>query len=183
MIAYEADQNIDARWDTGIEQGSVVGTDFDPMLAKVIAKGRTRTDAANKLALALESLHIGGVTTNRDFLVSSLRTKDFLEGKTTSDFIDKAKPQRAVILKDESLENASSAAALWIQGKNRHEAQVLKDMPSGWRNSRLPRQKLNLNYLDETIEVSYQSNRNGTFDINNGTVAKVLQWSLSLIHI
>ena len=69
------------RWDTGIEQGSVVGTDFDPMLAKVIAKGRTRTDAANKLALALESLHIGGVTTNRDFLVSSLRTKDFLEVK------------------------------------------------------------------------------------------------------
>ena len=177
LIAYEANQNIDARWDTGIEQGSVVGTDFDPMLAKVIAKGRTRTDAANKLALALESLHIGGVTTNRDFLVSSLRTKDFLEGKTTSDFIDKAKPQRAVILKDESLENASSAAALWIQGKNRHEAQVLKDMPSGWRNSRLPRQKLNLNYLDGNIEVLYQSNRNGTFDINSGTVAKVLQWS------
>ena len=71
LIAYESDRNIDARWDTGIEQGSVVGTDFDPMLAKVITKGKTRTDAANKLALALESLHIGGVTTNRDFLVAS----------------------------------------------------------------------------------------------------------------
>ena len=58
LIAYESDANIDARWDTGIEQGSVVGTDFDPMLAKVITKGKTRVDAANKLALALESLHL-----------------------------------------------------------------------------------------------------------------------------
>ena len=49
LIAYQADKNIDARWDTGIEEGSVVGTDFDPMLAKVISKGKTRTDAANKL--------------------------------------------------------------------------------------------------------------------------------------
>ena len=81
LIAYQADENIDARWDTGIEEGSVVGTDFDPMLAKVISKGKTRTDAANKLALALENLHIGGVTTNRDFLVASLRTKHFLAGK------------------------------------------------------------------------------------------------------
>ena len=93
LIAYESDTNIDARWDTGIEQGSIVGTDFDPMLAKVITKGKTRTDAANKLALALENLHIGGVTTNRDFLVSSLRSKEFLKGKTTSDFLEKAKPE------------------------------------------------------------------------------------------
>ena len=100
LIAYQADKNIDARWDTGIEEGSVVGTDFDPMLAKVISKGKTRTDAANKLALALENLHIGGVTTNRDFLVASLRTKHFLAGKTTSDFIEKAKPQRAVKLEE-----------------------------------------------------------------------------------
>ena len=142
LIAYESDTNIDARWDTGIEQGSVVGTDFDPMLAKVITKGKTRVDAANKLALALESLHIGGVTTNRDFLVASLRSEDFLKGKTTSDFIEKSNPQRAVVLKGSALENATSAAALWIQGQNRENANILKEIPTGWRNSRLPRQKM-----------------------------------------
>ena len=125
LIAYESDTNIDARWDTGIEQGSIIGTDFDPMLAKVITKGKTRTDAANKLALALENLHIGGVTTNRDFLVSSLRSKEFLKGKTTSDFIEKAKPQRAVLLKGKNLELATTAAALWIQGKNRDRKSVV----------------------------------------------------------
>ena len=177
LIAYESDSNIDARWDTGIEQGSVVGTDFDPMLAKVITKGKTRTDAANKLALALESLHIGGVTTNRDFLVASLRTKDFLKGKTTSDFIEKTNPQRAVILKGTSLENASSAAALWIQGQNRENANILKEIPTGWRNSRLPRQKISFNYLDEDVDVTYQSNRDGSFRVNDGTNAKIIEWT------
>ena len=177
LVAYESDRNIDARWDTGIEQGSVVGTDFDPMLAKVITKGKTRTDAANKLALALESLHIGGVTTNRDFLVASLRTKDFLKGKTTSDFIEKTNPQRAVILEGTPLENASSAAALWIQGHNRENANILKEIPSGWRNSRLPRQKISFNYLDKDVEVTYQSNRDGSFRINDGTTARIIEWT------
>ena len=94
----------------------MIGTDFDPMLAKVIAKGRNRTDAANKLALALQSLHIGGVTTNRDFLVECLRSKDFHKGNTTSDFISIAKPKRSIELKGTELEQAGIAAALWIQG-------------------------------------------------------------------
>ena len=177
LIAYENDTNIDARWDTGIEQGSVVGTDFDPMLAKVITKGKTRTDAANKLALALESLHIGGVTTNRDFLVSSLRSSHFLKGKTTSDFIDKAKPKRSVILKDKILEQATMAAALWIQGRNRNDATILKNIPSGWRNSRLPRQKIGFSYLDKEVFVSYKSNRDNTFSVNEDSTAQILNWS------
>ena len=183
LIAYESDINIDARWDTGIEQGSVVGTDFDPMLAKVITKGKTRVDAANKLALALESLHIGGVTTNRDFLVASLRSEDFLNGKTTSDFIEKTNPQRAVILDGESLENALSAASLWIQGQNRENATILREIPTGWRNSRLPGQKITFNYLDQDIEITYRSNRDGSFTVNNGTTAKIIEWTPSGIDI
>ena len=183
LIAYESDINIEARWDTGIEQGSVVGTDFDPMLAKVITKGKTRVDAANKLALALESLHIGGVTTNRDFLVASLRSEDFLNGKTTSDFIEKTNPQRAVILDGESLENALSAASLWIQGQNRENAAILREIPTGWRNSRLPGQKITFNYLGQDIEITYRSNRDGSFTVNNGTTAKIIEWTPSGIDI
>ena len=183
LIAYETDDSIDARWDTGIEQGSVIGTDFDPMLAKVIAKGKNRTDAANKLALALQSLHIGGVTTNRDFLVASLRSKQFHKGQTTSDFIEKAKPQRSVILKGQQLEQAVTAAALWIQGENRNNASLLKEAPSGWRNSRLPRQKISFEYSDKEINVSYKANRDSSFDLNENTKANILQWTTTGIDL
>jgi acetyl/propionyl-CoA carboxylase alpha subunit len=77
------------RFDSGIERGSVVSVEFDPMLAKVISHAPTRTEASLKLALALERTHLHGVTTNRDFLVSTLRSEEFLAGNTTTDFIER----------------------------------------------------------------------------------------------
>lgn len=183
LIAYEPDPDIEARWDTGVEKGSVIGTDFDPMIAKVITTGKTRTDAANKLALALESLHIGGVTTNRDFLVASLRTSQFHKGLTTSDFIKKAKPKRSIVLKGEELELTASIAALWIQGENRNNATVLNQIPSGWRNSRLPKQKISFKYLKEEITISYSSKRDGSFNLNEDSVAKVVDWHKDSIDV
>ena len=183
LIAYEVDKNIDARWDTGVEQGSIIGTDFDPMLAKVIAKGKNRTDAANKLALALQSLHIGGVTTNRDFLVECLRSPHFHKGNTTSDFIDIAKPKKSKELSKSQLEVAAIAAALWIQGENRENATLLKEIQSGWTNSRLPKQKISFQSGSEEISISYKSDRNGFFNINNDIKAKVIKWNTYGIDI
>ena len=183
LIAYEVDTNIDARWDTGVEQGSIIGTDFDPMLAKVIAKGKNRTDAANKLALALQSLHIGGVTTNRDFLVECLRSPHFHKGNTTSDFIDIAKPKKSKELSKSQLEVAAIAAALWIQGENRENATLLKEIQSGWTNSRLPKQKISFQSSSEEISISYKSDRNGFFNINNDIKAKVIKWNTYGIDI
>jgi len=183
LIAYQPDTNIEARWDTGVEQGSVIGTDFDPMIAKVISTGKTRTDAANKLALALESLHIGGVITNRDFLVSSLRSEEFHEGLTTSDFIEKVNPQRKIPMVGDTLELASSVAALWIQGLNRNNSRTLSQIPSGWRNSRLPKQKLLFKCLEEEATITYQIRRDGSFDLNEGSIAKIFDWKESGIDI
>ena len=183
LIAYQPDANIEARWDTGVEQGSVIGTDFDPMIAKVISTGKTRTDAANKLALALESLHIGGVITNRDFLVSSLRSEEFHQGLTTSDFIEKVDPQRKIPMLGETLKLASSVAALWIQGLNRNNSKTLNQIPSGWRNSRLPKQKLSFKCLEEEATITYQIRRDGSFDLNEGSIAKIFNWRESGIDI
>ena len=183
LIAYEVDENIDARWDTGIEKGSIIGTDFDPMLAKVITKGKNRTDATNKLALALQSLHIGGVITNRDFLVECLRSKHFHKGNTTSDFIEIAKPKRSVELSKDELELAGISAALWIQGENRSKAQILKGIQSGWTNSRLPKQKISFQFDSEELLISYKSNRDGSFNVNNGVKAKVINWDISGLDI
>src|SRR5204863_402682 len=70
------------RVDTGFRDGSVVSPHYDAMLAKVIAHGRTRADAARQLARALGRAAIHGVTTNRDLLVAILREPEFLAGGT-----------------------------------------------------------------------------------------------------
>ena len=74
-------------------------------------KPPTRTEAAGRLALALERCHLGGVTTNRDFLVATLRDPAFLSGDTTTDFIDRVGPARTLTLTDDELERAARLAA------------------------------------------------------------------------
>jgi propionyl-CoA carboxylase alpha chain len=164
------------RWDSGVETGSVVGLAFDPMLAKVIAHAPTRPEAAGRLALALERLHVGGVTTNRDFLAETLRHPAFLDGDTTTDFILRADPAADTGVGRDELEAAAAAGALWLQGRNRAAATVLRTMPSGWRNARLPGQQVTFRHHDDELTVEYRSRRGGMFALGDGRLARVHRW-------
>ncbi|MBW2293892.1 MAG: ATP-grasp domain-containing protein, partial [Deltaproteobacteria bacterium] len=183
LAAFEPAKDPEVRWDSGVERGSVIGTDFDPMLAKVIAYAPTRSEAAGRLALALERTHLGGVTTNRDFLVATLRTEAFLAGDTTTDFIDRIDPARTLELDEQDLERYARTGALWIQGTNRAETQVLGATPSGWRNARMPLQRTVLCFAESDIEVGYQRQRDGRFRFGDGTHATVHAWSPDEIDV
>jgi acetyl/propionyl-CoA carboxylase alpha subunit len=56
------------RVDSGVREGDEIGTEYDPMIAKLIAAGDTREEAFDRLAAALRETEIGGVTTNLPFL-------------------------------------------------------------------------------------------------------------------
>ncbi len=173
LTAFEKSNSAEARWDTGVIKGAVIGTDFDPMLAKVISFAPNRIDAASKLAKALESAHIGGVKTNRDFLINCLKSPEFLKGNTTTDFIERVNPDRKLIINEGDLNHATVIAALWIQMKNRDEAKVAKFMPSGWTNGRLPKQKIIFEYEGQEIKVEYSQKRNGQFSFSDNKVAQI----------
>ncbi|MGO3327709.1 acetyl/propionyl/methylcrotonyl-CoA carboxylase subunit alpha [Gordonia sp. (in: high G+C Gram-positive bacteria)] len=55
------------RVDSGVRVGSVVGSDYDPMLAKVIVYGSDRAEAVDRLDEALAQTRLTGVVTNIDF--------------------------------------------------------------------------------------------------------------------
>ena len=163
LVAFEPTNQSKVRWESGVVQGSVVGVSFDPMLAKVIAHGRTRNEAAARLALALEQLHLGGVVTNRDLLANTLRHPGFLAGDTTTNFIDRVQPKLFLHVSPDEVTYAARAAALWMQAQNRASAELWPSAPSGWRNSRLPNQHVQLRHRDDLVDVHYQSQRDGTF--------------------
>ena len=171
LIAFEENNSAEARWDTGVNKGTVVGTDFDPMLAKIISYAPNRTDAAGKLAKALESAHIGGVKTNRDFLVNCLKTKEFLDGDTTSDFIERVKPSRKLEINQSEIEHASAIAAMWMQQQNRNNSNVAKFMPSGWTNGRLPNQKVTFEFENTEYDFEYKQKRDQKFLFSNNKEA------------
>ena len=173
LIAFEENNSAEARWDTGVNKGTVVGTDFDPMLAKIISYAPNRIDAAGKLAKALESAHIGGVKTNRDFLVNCLKTKEFLDGDTTSDFIERVKPSRKLEINQSEIEHASAIAAMWMQQQNRNNSNVAKFMPSGWTNGRLPNQKVTFEFENTEYDFEYKQERDQKFIFSNNKEAYI----------
>jgi len=183
LIAFEPANDPLVRWDIGIESGSVITSNFDPMLAKVISFGETRTEAANKLALALENSHFGGMKTNRDYLVSILRSEEYLAGDTTTDFIDRVELNSEINLTSEEIENYATVGAMWIQGKNRNEANVLGSVSSGWSNGRLPHQEVKFNYNDKELLIRYKPQRDGSFITDNNKNLNIFDWNESFIDI
>ena len=154
-----------ARFDSGVESGSEVSVEFDPMIAKVIAHAPTRREAAAKLARALEQTALQGLRHNRDFLVATLREPAFLAGDTTTDFIERIDPPRRRDLDTQSLSDAVIAATMAAQAAHRANAKVLAPFRSGWRNSMMPPERTKFRHGDEEIAVSYRSQRNGTFKV------------------
>ncbi len=183
LIAFEPTEDPLVRWDTGVETGSEITPNFDPMLAKIISYGETRVEAANKLALALENSHFGGLKTNRDYLISILRSDEFLKGNTTTDFLEKAKIKDEINLNEEEIYFLAIAASMWIQGKNRYESEVLSNLSSGWNNARLPMQEIKLQFNDELLTVKYKNNREEIFTTDKNNSAKINTWDKNFIDV
>ena len=154
-----------ARFDSGVEAGSEISTQFDPMIAKVIVHAPTRREAAGRLARALETTAIAGLNTNRDFLVTTLRTPEYLAGDTTTDFIERVKPALQRPLERSECVQTAIAVAMEAQAARRAAAKVLKTLPSGWRNSTMPMQSVTYLIGKDEITLAYQSQRDGSFKV------------------
>ncbi|MBU0799851.1 MAG: methylcrotonoyl-CoA carboxylase, partial [Alphaproteobacteria bacterium] len=76
-----------ARVDTGIEEGDAVSIHYDPMVAKIIAHGATRDEAARKMSAALVGTGVAGLRTNQEFLRNIFAHKSFLDADVNTGFI------------------------------------------------------------------------------------------------
>jgi propionyl-CoA carboxylase alpha chain len=164
---------ITARFDSGVEAGSVVAPEFDAMIAKVIVHAPTRREAAAKLARVLETTRVQGLTTNHDFLIATLRTPEFLAGDTTTDFIERVAPAPPAPAHSH-LVQAAIAAAIEAQARRRQSARVLNSIPSGWRSTVMPAEQIAFAVGEETIRLGYRLGRDGVFRFTVGDTAQAV---------
>ena len=75
------------RIDTGVEQGSKIGLDYDPMIAKVTAWGPDRATAIDRLVAALDGMVVEGFKSNRAFLARLANHPAFRAGEVDTGFI------------------------------------------------------------------------------------------------
>ena len=81
------DLGEDGRIETGVEEGDAISPFYDPMIAKLIARGDTRTQAIDELAAILDEVEVWPVRTNAGFLFNALTHPDFAAAKLDTGFI------------------------------------------------------------------------------------------------
>ena len=78
----------DIRIDIGVGEGDEISFYYDPMIAKIICKGNSRTDVIRKMTDFLQSMQIEGIKTNKEFLIEVLKNNSFNDAKFNTKFIE-----------------------------------------------------------------------------------------------
>ena len=87
LTRYRRPTGVGIRVDDGTDEGMEVPIYYDPMLAKLIAYGSTRTEAIQRLLAAIDDYHIEGVSTTLPFGKFVLKHEAFLSGNFDTNFI------------------------------------------------------------------------------------------------
>ena len=163
LHGFEVPSGPAIRVDSGVTTGSEVTPWYDPMLAKVIAYGPTRAEAARTLGSALAGSRIHGITTNRDLLVRILRHPEFLAGEIDTGFLERHDPAvlGAPLATAEAELRHAVAAALAAATERRAGARVLGGLPAGWRNNPSGPQRQSFAAPRGEVSVSYSFDRTG----------------------
>ncbi|MGE5695143.1 MAG: biotin carboxylase N-terminal domain-containing protein [Candidatus Sericytochromatia bacterium] len=139
------------RVDSGLAAGMVIGSDYDPMLAKVIAHGPDRATALLLLDRALAGTSVLGVVTNVEFLRFLLADPDVMAGRLDTGLLDRRVGDFAAATPtDEQLIAAGAYRwlATWDDATN-----DLWTQPSGWRIGGLNPTAIRLHTADRTDHV------------------------------
>ncbi|MHA6786016.1 acetyl/propionyl/methylcrotonyl-CoA carboxylase subunit alpha [Pseudonocardia saturnea] len=130
ILALELPAGV--RVDSGVVEGGTVGSDYDPMLAKIIAYGADRAEAVRRLDAALAHTVLLGLGTNIGFLRALLADDDVRAGRLDTGLVGRRVDDwtRAELPTD-----VLAAAAAYSLLELEPTGPVVDpfDVPGGWR--------------------------------------------------
>ncbi len=121
------------RVDSSLAVGSVVGSDYDPMLAKVVAAGPDRETARARLVAALAGTAVLGVTTNTGFLQALLGDPDVVAGRLDTGLIERRGDALTALEPPPPAVYAAAALAELLESEPTGDRVDRWDVPDGWR--------------------------------------------------
>jgi acetyl/propionyl-CoA carboxylase alpha subunit len=77
------------RMDSGVEEGTVVTADYDPLLAKLLVVAEDRASALARLRRALDEFEVGGIQTTIPFHRWLASQADFVAGRLRTDLVQR----------------------------------------------------------------------------------------------
>ncbi|MEV0906209.1 acetyl/propionyl/methylcrotonyl-CoA carboxylase subunit alpha [Streptomyces hokutonensis] len=139
VVMLHEPQGDGIRTDSGLSEGTEVGSLYDPMLSKVIAYGPDRATALRKLRAALADTVTLGVPTNAGFLRRLLAHPAVVAGELDTGLVER---EADSLIQDEVPEEVYEAAAAVRLDALRPKGEGWTDpfsVPSGWRLGGAPK--------------------------------------------
>ncbi|HVI03090.1 MAG TPA: biotin/lipoyl-containing protein, partial [Enhygromyxa sp.] len=120
----------------GVARGQRIGSDYDPMVAKLIAHGATREQARRRLLLGLHKTALLGPTHNKQFLRALLEHPAFVGGEITIDFVESSAAEAALNGPSAPASETAKAVAavLWLETLRDH-SHPRPGVPVAWHSA------------------------------------------------
>ncbi|MFG2452006.1 acetyl/propionyl/methylcrotonyl-CoA carboxylase subunit alpha [Streptomyces sp. NPDC048512] len=178
VLALREPQGDGVRTDSGLSEGTEVGSLYDPMLSKVIAYGPDRPTALRRLRAALADTVTLGVQTNAGFLRRLLAHPDVVAGDLDTGLVER---EAAGLVPDGVPEEVyEAAAAVRLDGLT-PAGDGWTDpfsVPTGWRLGGTPKPAtFSLRVLDPVVHTP-----RGTHIVGAGQVAVTLDGVRHTFH-
>jgi 3-methylcrotonyl-CoA carboxylase alpha subunit len=144
------------RIETGVRQGDAVTPFYDPLIAKIVARGEDREAARARLLGALRDYEIIGVETNLHLLTSILDSEDFAAATIDTEFLTRhaellAPADGSLAEAEEDLILAAGAAAWLARLREERRATTPFDLLDGWRMNGEPSQAIAFRVSERTV--------------------------------
>jgi acetyl/propionyl-CoA carboxylase alpha subunit len=94
LLAWREPEGPGVRVDAGVEEGSRVGVEYDPLLAKLTVSAESREAAIARARRALSEWIVLGVETNLPLLEAVLGAPDFASGSYDTGLVERLPPRR-----------------------------------------------------------------------------------------
>ena len=104
------------RVDTGVRTGDIVSPFYDPMIAKIIAHGRNRAQALDRMRAALGRTRVRGVKTNLGLLRALLTDPLWCEVPVSTTWLEREVERLLPVVTFQPLDAVAAAAALLLEG-------------------------------------------------------------------
>ncbi len=127
-----ASADPDIRIDSSLLKGLEISSDYDPMVAKVIAWGQDRTAALDKLDTALARYTVLGIDTNVEYLRLLINDADVRAGRLDTGLIERKMPDFS-FRRIGDAELIAAALPFWVLAEGTAKVGSPWDTTTGWR--------------------------------------------------
>jgi acetyl/propionyl-CoA carboxylase alpha subunit/acetyl-CoA carboxylase carboxyltransferase component len=135
IVLLEMPAGPGIRVDTGVGEGDTIPGDFDSMIAKIIAHGRTRDEALARLrrAMAETTVIIEGGATNKSFILDLLAQPEVIDGSADTGWIDRVRGEGRLVSQKHSGVALVAAGIAEYEEEKQVEIRRLLDTARGGR--------------------------------------------------